>query len=156
MEKIPMTRGGHTALEKELKNLKSVERPAVIKAIAEAREHGDLSENAEYDAAKEAQGLLELKINNMEKVMANARVLDASTLDNSSVTVLSKVTIMNTKNKAKLTYQRVSESEANLAQKKISVSSPMGKGLLGEAVGDLATVSTPNGELQFEIVEINL
>ena len=151
-----LTPEGYEQLKNELNELKTTGRSEVAQAIAEAREKGDLSENAEYDAAKEAQGLLELKINELEKVMANARVLDASTLDTSAVTVLSKVTIKNTKNNAKLTYQLVSESEANLAQKKISVSSPMGKGLLGKAVGEIATVSTPNGELKFEIVDINL
>ncbi|MEM8584973.1 MAG: transcription elongation factor GreA [Bacteroidota bacterium] len=151
-----LTQEGFDKLKGELNELKTTKRQEVAAAIAEAREKGDLSENAEYDAAKEAQGLLEMKINELEKVVANARVLDTSTLDTSAVTILSKVTIKNLKNKAKLTYQLVSESEADLAKKKISVSSPMGKGLLGKAVGEIATVKTPNGELQFEIVDISL
>ena len=125
-------------------------------AIAEAREKGDLSENAEYDAAKDAQGLLEMKINELEKVMANARVLDSSQLDTSKVTVMSKVTIRNVKNKATMVYHLVAESEADLKAKKISVNSPMGQGLLGKAIGDVAEVQTPNGSIQFEIVDISL
>lgn len=151
-----LTQEGYDNLIKELDELKTTGRSNVAKAIAEAREKGDLSENAEYDAAKDAQGMLEMKINQMEKVLANARVLDVSQLDTSKVTVMSKVTIQNTKNKAKLTYQLVSQSEANLAQKKISVDSPMGKGLLGKKVGEKATVQTPNGELVFNILDITL
>lgn len=151
-----LTQEGYDNLVAELDELKSNGRSNVAKAIAEAREKGDLSENAEYDAAKEAQGLLEMKINELEKVMANARVLDKSQLDTSKVTVMSKVTIQNTKNKAKLTYQLVSQSEANLALKKISVESPMGQGLLGKSVGDNATVTTPSGEMVFKILDITL
>ncbi|MEM6396706.1 MAG: transcription elongation factor GreA [Bacteroidota bacterium] len=151
-----LTEEGFEKLKNELNELKTTKRREAAEAIAEAREKGDLSENAEYDAAKEAQGLLEMKINELEKVVANARVLDTSTLDTSAVTILSKVTIKNLKNKAKITYQLVSESEADLAKKKISVSSPMGKGLLGKAIGEIAVVNTPNGELQFEIVDITL
>lgn len=151
-----MSQEGYDKLSSELNQLKTTGREEAAKAIAEAREKGDLSENAEYDAAKEAQGLLELKINNMEKVLANARVLDKSQLDNSKVTVMSKVTIKNTKNKAKLTYQLVSQSEADLAKKRISVESPMGKGLLGKAVGEKAHIATPNGEMVFEIIDISL
>lgn len=151
-----MSQEGYDNLVRELEELKTTGRADAAKAIAEAREKGDLSENAEYDAAKDAQGMLEMKINQMEKVMANARVLDTSQLDASKVTVMSKVTIKNTKNNAKLTYQLVSQSEADLAQKKISVDSPMGTGLLGKAVGDKATVKTPNGDLIFEILDINL
>ncbi|NDE30163.1 MAG: transcription elongation factor GreA [Flavobacteriia bacterium] len=120
----------------------------------EAREKGDLSENAEYDAAKDAQGMLELKINELEKVLSNARILDTSDLDNSKVTVLSNVTIKNLKTKKELTYKLVSESEADLKAKKISVNSPMGSGLLGKKVGEIALVSTPAGSIEFEIVEI--
>lgn len=151
-----MSQEGYDALVRELDELKTVGRSNAAKAIAEAREKGDLSENAEYDAAKDAQGMLEMKINQKEKIMANARVLDTSQLDASKVTVMSKVTIKNVKNNAKLTYQLVSQSEANLAQKKISVDSPMGEGLLGKAVGDKATVKTPNGEIVFEILDISL
>ena len=151
-----LTQEGYDRLMAELDELKSTERRKVAAAIAEAREKGDLSENAEYDAAKEAQGLLELKINEMEKVLANARVLDASQLDNSSVVVLSKVTIRNAKTKKDITYQLVSESEANLKEKRISVTSPMGEGLLGKKVGDVAVITTPRGDLKFEIVEITI
>ncbi|MEL6275645.1 MAG: transcription elongation factor GreA [Bacteroidota bacterium] len=151
-----LTQEGYDKLSAELDELKTTGRSDVAKAIAEAREKGDLSENAEYDAAKEAQGLLEMKINEMEKVLANSRVLDPSQLDTSKVTVMSKVTIKNPKNNAKLTYQLVSQSEANLAEKKISVDSPMGQGLLGKAKGDTATVKTPNGEMVFEILDISL
>lgn len=149
-----LTKEGFDKLTAELEDLKSRGRAEAARAIAEAREKGDLSENAEYDAAKEAQGLLELRINDLEKQLANARVLDASEVDISKVTVLAKVTIMNTKNKAKITYQLVSESEADLKAKKVSVSSPMGQGLLGKVIGETATVRTPNGDMQFEIVDI--
>jgi transcription elongation factor GreA len=151
-----MTQSGYDKFKMELEHLKTKGREEVAAAIAEAREKGDLSENAEYDAAKDAQGLLEMKINEMEKVMATARIIDESQLDSSRVTILSKVTIMNTKNKATLTYQLVSESEANLKDKKISVTSPIGKGLLGKEVGEMAEVSTPAGPIQFKIIEINL
>ncbi|WP_421796208.1 transcription elongation factor GreA [Haliscomenobacter sp.] len=149
-----LTKEGFDKLTAELEDLKTRGRAEAARAIAEAREKGDLSENAEYDAAKEAQGLLELRINDLEKQMATARVLDASEVDISKVTVLAKVTIMNTKNKAKITYQLVSESEADLKAKKVSVSSPMGQGLLGKVIGETATVRTPNGDMQFEIVDI--
>lgn len=151
-----LTREGFERLTGELEDMKTRGRNEAARAIAEAREKGDLSENAEYDAAKEAQGLLELRINDLEKQLANARILDASDVDTSKVTVLSKVTIMNTKNKAKITYQLVSEAEADLKTKKVSVSSPMGKGLLGKIIGETATVVTPNGEMQFEIVDITI
>jgi transcription elongation factor GreA len=151
-----LTREGFDRLKAELEDLKSRGRDEAARAIAEAREKGDLSENAEYDAAKEAQGMLELRINDLEKQLANARVLDANEVDTSKVTVLSKVTIINTKNKATITYQLVSESEADLKAKKISVSSPMGQGLLGKVVGDTATVKTPNGDMVFKITEISI
>lgn len=151
-----LSQEGFDRLRAELDELKSEGRAKVAAAIAEAREKGDLSENAEYDAAKDAQGLLEMKINELEKVMSNARVLDASQLDTSKVTVMSKVTIENIKNKAEMVYQLVAESEANLKDKKISVNSPMGQGLLGKAVGDLAEVNTPNGAIQFRIKNISL
>lgn len=124
-------------------------------AIAEAREKGDLSENAEYDAAKEAQGLLELKISEMSKKMANARVLDTTNLDTSKITVFSNVKIKNLKTKKIAKYQLVSELEADLKLKKISVTSPIGKGLLGKKVGDIAEVETPRGTLEFEILDFS-
>ena len=143
------SQAGYDKLVAELEELKSTGRQDVAKAIAEAREKGDLSENAEYDAAKDAQGMLELKINNLEKVLANARILDASQLDDSKVTVLSKVTIKNVKTKKEVTYHLVSESEADLKAKKISVSSPIGQGLLGKSVGEIAVVKTPGGNIEF-------
>lgn len=151
-----MTKEGYERLRAELDELKTTGRKEVAEAIAEAREKGDLSENAEYDAAKDAQGLLEMKINELEKTLANARLVDASQLDSSKVTVLAKVKIKNKKSGKQMTYQLVSESEADLKAKKISVSSPMGKGLLGKAVGDTAVVETPRGNIEFEIVDISL
>ncbi len=151
-----LTQDGYNRLVEELEELKSTGRQKVAKAIAEAREKGDLSENAEYDAAKDAQGMLELKINELEKVMANARVLDASQLDSSKVVVLSNVTIKNIKNNKEITYQLVSESEADLKAKKISVTSPMGNGLLGKKIGEIAVVETPGGNIEFEIVNISV
>ncbi|NJO87176.1 MAG: transcription elongation factor GreA [Lewinella sp.] len=151
-----LTQEGYTRLNAELDEMKNNGRAEAARAIAEAREKGDLSENAEYDAAKEAQGLLEMRINEMEKVLSNARVLDKSQLDTSRVTVMSKVTIRNTKNNAKLTYSLVAQSEADLAQKRISVDSPMGQGLLGKAVGEKAIVVTPNGTMEFEVLGIEL
>lgn len=138
-----------------LENLMTVERRKAAAAIAEAREKGDLSENAEYDAAKEAQGLLELKISELSAKMANARVLDTSTLDTSKITVFSKVKIKNVKTKKIFNYQLVSELEADLKQKKISVTSPIGKGLLGKKPGDIAEVETPRGTMEFEILEMD-
>ena len=149
------TEEGLKKLRAELEQLKSVERPRISQQIAEARDKGDLSENAEYDAAKDAQGMLELRISEMEKVLSVARVISASQLDISKVTVLSKVKVRNMKNKAEAVYHLVSESESNLKLGKISVSSPIGNGLLGKKVGELATVKTPGGELQFEILDIS-
>lgn len=151
-----LTQEGYDKLVAELDDLKSRGRSEAAKAIAEAREKGDLSENAEYDAAKEAQGLLELKINQLEQVMATARVLDTSQLDNSEVRVLSKVTILNKKMKKEFTYQLVAESEANLKEMKISVGSPIGEGLLGKKVGEVAEIKTPGGIMEFEVLEINI
>ena len=151
-----LTKEGYDRLNAELDELKSTERQKVAQAIAEAREKGDLSENAEYDAAKDAQGLLELKINQMEKVLANARVLDASQLDTSKVTVLCKVKIRNVKNSKEITYHLVAESEADLKARKISVTSPVGKGLLGKKVGEIAVIETPRGNMEFEIMEISI
>ena len=150
------TAEGLKKLKDELHHLKMVERPHVTQQIAEARDKGDLSENAEYDAAKEAQGMLELRINDLEKQLANARVLEITDVDTSKVTVLSKVTIKNKANNATITYQIVSESESDLKAKRISVSSPMGKGLLGKVIGDVAHVDTPNGKLEFVIENISI
>lgn len=151
-----MTQEGYDKLKAELDELKSKGRDEVAKAIAEAREKGDLSENAEYDAAKNAQGMLELKINDLEKVFAQARIIDESQLDTSKVTVLSNVTIENIKSKAQLTYKLVAEAEADLKAKKISVKSPIGEALLGNSVGDIVDVSTPGGVVKFKIVKIAL
>ncbi len=151
-----MTQEGYEKLRAELDELKTKGREDVAKAIAEAREKGDLSENAEYDAAKNAQGMLELKINELEKVFANARIIDESQLDTSKVTVLTNVTIKNVKNGAEVTYKLVAEAEANLKEKKISISSPIGQGLLGKEVGDIATIQTPSGPVDFRILNISL
>lgn len=148
------TAEGLKKLREELNNLKDVERPRASQAIGEARDKGDLSENAEYDAAKEAQGMLEMKIAKMEETLANARVIDESQLDVSKVLVLSKVRIKNLANNMEMNYTLVAESEADLKSGKISVSSPIGRGLLGKEVGDIAEVSVPNGKIQFEILSI--
>ncbi|HLO55923.1 MAG TPA: transcription elongation factor GreA [Saprospiraceae bacterium] len=151
-----MTQEGYEKLKNELEELKTKGRENVAKAIAEAREKGDLSENAEYDAAKNAQGMLEMKINEMEKMFSTARVIDESQLDTSKVTVLTNVTIKNITNGAEVTYKLVAEAEANLKEKKISVNSPIGHGLLGKSVGDMAQIQTPAGLINFEIVNISL
>ena len=151
-----MTHEGYEKLKAELDELKTKGRENVAKAIAEAREKGDLSENAEYDAAKNAQGMLEMKINELEKVYANSRIIDESQLDTSKVTVLTNVTIQNVNNGAEVTYKLVAEAEANLKEKKISVNSPIGQGLLGKTVGDLAQIQTPAGPINFKIVNISL
>jgi len=148
------TEEGLRALKAELDQLRDVERPRASQAIAEARDKGDLSENAEYDAAKEAQGLLELKIVKLEELVANARVIDESQLDTSKVLILSTVKLKNKANNAVMTYTLVAESEADLKSGKISVSSPIGRGLLGKSVGDIAEIKVPNGTLQMEIIEI--
>ena len=151
-----MTQAGYEKLKMDLETMKTKGRDEVAKAIAEAREKGDLSENAEYDAAKNAQGMLEMKINELEKTFANSRIIDASQLDISKVTVLSNVTIKNEKSGAEVTYKLVAEAEANLKEKKISVSSPIGQGLLGKAIGDVAQIQTPTGLINFVIVNISL
>ena len=148
------TAEGLKKLRDEIDYLKSVERPNASQAIADARDKGDLSENAEYDAAKEAQGLLELKIAKMDEILANARLIDESQLDTSKVLVLSNVRIKNQANGMELTYKLVAESEADLKSGKISVTSPIGKGLLGKSVGETAEISVPNGSIKFEILEI--
>lgn len=148
------TAEGLKNLKDELNQLKDIERPKASQAIAEARDKGDLSENAEYDAAKEAQGMLEMKIAKLEETLANARLIDESQLDTSKVLVLSTVKIKNQTNGTEMSYRLVAESEADLASGKISVSSPIGKGLLGKSVGDVAEIQVPNGTMKFEIVEI--
>ncbi|WP_455005050.1 transcription elongation factor GreA [Capnocytophaga gingivalis] len=148
------TEEGLKALKAELDQLRDVERPRASQAIAEARDKGDLSENAEYDAAKEAQGLLEMKIAKLEELVASARVIDESQLDTSKVLILSTVKLKNKANNAIMTYTLVAESEADLKTGKISVSSPIGRGLLGKSVGDIAEIKVPNGTLQMEIIEI--
>ena len=148
------TINGLKKLKDELNHLKDVERPLASNAIAEARDKGDLSENAEYDAAKEAQGMLEMKISKLEEVVANARIIDESQLDTSKVLVLSKVQIKNLSNSMMMDYTLVAESEADLKSRKISVNSPIGKGLLGKKVGQIAKINVPNGTLEFEIVSI--
>ncbi|RSK41814.1 transcription elongation factor GreA [Mangrovimonas spongiae] len=149
------TAEGLKKLRDELNQLKDIERPKASQAIAEARDKGDLSENAEYDAAKEAQGLLEMKISKLEETLANARLIDESQLDTSKVLVLSKVKIKNQANGMEMNYTLVAESEADLASGKISVNSPIGKGLLGKSVGDIAEIQVPNGKINFEIIEIS-
>ena len=149
------TAEGLKKLREELNHLKDIERPKASQAIAEARDKGDLSENAEYDAAKEAQGMLEMKISKMEETLANARVIDESQLDTSKVLALSIVKIKNQNNGMEMTYTLVAESEADLASGKISVNSPIGKGLLGKSVGDIAEIQVPNGIIKFEILEIS-
>ncbi len=143
-------------MQMELHKLKSIDRPAASRAIGEAREKGDLKENAEYDAAKEAQGLLEAKINQMEGAIANARILDESTIDSSRVSILTKVSLTNLATKKSVTYQIVSESEADLKAGKISVTSPIGKGLLGKVAGEIAEVNVPAGTLKFKIEKISV
>lgn len=149
------TAEGLKKLREELNYLKDIERPKASQAIAEARDKGDLSENAEYDAAKESQGLLELKIAKMEEVLANARLIDESQLDTSKVLVLSTVKLKNVANGMQMKYTLVAESEANLKTGKISVSSPIGKGLLGKSVGEIAEIQVPNGVMKMEILEIS-
>ena len=149
------TEEGLEKIKDELKQLRTVERPSISQQIAEARDKGDLSENAEYDAAKEAQGLLELKISKLETLISNARVVDESELDTSKVLILSKVKIKNTANGAEMEYTIVSEKEANMKEKRISVESPIAKGLLGKKVGDIAEVVVPSGTMKFEIVNIS-
>jgi len=142
-------------LRDELNQLRDVERPLASQAIADARDKGDLSENAEYDAAKEAQGMLEMRISKLENVVSNARIIDESQLDTSKVLIHSKVKMKNQLNGMEMVYSLVAESEADLKTGKISVSSPIGKGLLGNSVGDIAEVQVPNGVMKFEILEIS-
>ena len=151
-----VTQESFDRMQTELHSLKSIDRPAASKAIAEAREKGDLKENAEYDAAKEAQGLLEAKIKYLEGVIATARILDETNIDASRVSILTKVTLTNLATKKTVTYQIVSENEASLKDGKISVTSPIGSGILGKVVGDIAEVTVPAGVLKFKIENITV
>ena len=153
---IYLSKKGYEDLKNELNKLKTVDRFHVINQIAEARDKGDLSENAEYDAAKEAQGLLEARISKLEIDLSNSRIIDESKLDNSKVSLLSKVTIKNIANNSEMTYAIVSESEADLAAKKISASSPIGKGLMGKVVNDVVDITVPNGIIKFKILNISI
>ena len=149
-----MTQQGYDNLVAGINELESVHRPEISRQIAEARDKGDLSENAEYDAAKEAQGLLEGKIAQLKTILSNARIIDESRLSTDSVQILNKVTIKNLKNGAQMAYTLVSDSEANLKQNKISINTPIAKGLMGKKVGNVVEVQTPGGIVSFEIVEI--
>lgn len=149
------TEEGLRKLKDEVKQLESVERPRISNQIAEARDKGDLSENAEYDAAKEAQGMLEARIAKLKGQLSNARIIDDSKMDNSKVLILSKVTIKNVKNGMTVQYTLVADGEADVKQKKISIDSPLGIGLLGKVLGEIALVETPGGTMEFEIVDIS-
>jgi transcription elongation factor GreA len=151
-----LTQGGYEKLKSELEELKTTGRAEAAHAIAEARAQGDLSENAEYDAAKDAQGLLELKISEMETIMANARIIDESQLDDSKVAILTNVTIKNLKTGKEMTYKLVSETEADPKQSRISVTSPIGQGLLGKTKGEVAKINTPAGAMEFEVTNITI
>jgi transcription elongation factor GreA len=151
-----MTKDGYEKLKAELDQLKTEERQKAAQQIAEAREKGDLSENAEYDAAKEAQGLLELKINQLEEVLANARIVNEADLDSSKVVILTTVKLKNLKTKKIVEYTLVSETEADLKTGRISINSPIGQGLLGKKVGDVTEITTPGGTIKLEILDINI
>lgn len=151
-----ITEEGLKKLREELAHLESVERPSISKQIAEARDKGDLSENAEYDAAKEAQGMLEMKIAKLKETIAGSRIIDESKLDTSKVQIMNKVKIKNLKNNAVMTYTLVSESEADLKAGKLSISTPIAKGLLGHKVGDKIDIQVPSGIIPFEVLEISL
>ena len=151
-----MTREGYNRLVEEVNYLESERRPAISRQIAEARDKGDLSENAEYDAAKELQGIVEAKIAQLKNLISNARFINEKQISTDSVQILNKVTIRNTKNDQKMIYTLVSESEANLKEGKIAVNTPIGKGLLGKKVGDIAEIKVPNGVMTFEIINIAL
>lgn len=148
------TESGLKKLKDQLQDMERVQRPLISAQIGEAIDKGDLSENAEYDAAKEAQGILEMKISKLRTVISNARLIDESTLDNTKALILSTVRIKNLSSNTEVTYTLVAESEADLKEKKISVDSPIGKGLLGKSIGDVAEIETPRGSMQFEILEI--
>ncbi|NDV68880.1 transcription elongation factor GreA [Dysgonomonas sp. 25] len=151
-----MTEDGYKKLKEEINQLETVERPAISRQIAEARDKGDLSENAEYDAAKEAQGLLEAKIAQLKGLLANARLINEDAIGTDKVQILNKVTIRNTKNNQQMTYTLVAESEANLKEGKIAVSTPIAQGLMGKKVGETAEIKVPQGVMTFEIVDISI
>ena len=151
-----MTKSGYDKKMQELAHLENVERPAVVQAIVEAREKGDLSENAEYDAARERQGMLEAKIAELKNLIAGARIIDESKINTDEVQLLTKVTIMNLANKAKMTYTIVTETESNLREGKISITTPIAKGLVGHKVGDVVEIQAPAGTMKFEILEISI
>lgn len=151
-----MTEDGYRKLKEEINTLETVDRPAISRQIAEARDKGDLSENAEYDAAKEAQGLLEAKISQLKELLANARLINEDAIGTDKVQILNKVTIRNTKNNQTMTYTLVAESEANLKEQKIAISTPIAQGLLGKKVGDIAEIKVPSGVMTFEIVDISI
>ena len=153
---IYLSREGMEKLKDELNNLKSIERPKIINQIAEARDKGDLSENAEYDAAKEAQGLLEARIARLESELSKSRVLDEKNIDLSTAKLLTTVKIENIQSKQKMSYTLVSESEADLKNKKISISSPIGRGLMGKKVGEIVDISVPSGVIKFKILDITI
>ncbi|TAH11921.1 MAG: transcription elongation factor GreA [Sphingobacteriia bacterium] len=155
-ENMYVTKETFDKMREELHQMKSVDRPAASRAIAEAREKGDLKENAEYDSAKEAQGMLEAKIKQLEGMIANAKIVDTTTIDTSKVTILTKVTITNMATKKTVTYQLVGEKEADLKLGKISAASPIGKGLMGKVIGDVAEISAPNGMMKFKIEKITI
>ena len=150
-----ITEEGLQKLKNDLDNLMRVERPAISKLIAEARDKGDLSENAEYEAAKEAQGMLEMKISKLKDIIANSRIMDGSKIDTETIQILNKVKIKNTKNNATMEYTIVSDNESDLKQGKLAVSTPIAKGLLGKKVGDLVEITVPSGVIPFEIINIS-
>jgi len=151
-----MTEEGYQKLVDELNELETVQRPAISRQIGEARDKGDLSENAEYDAAKEAQGLLEMRISNLKEIVGSARMIDQTKINTKEVQILTRVKIKNTKNNQEMTYLIVSESEGNLKEGKLSITTPIAKGILGKKVGEKAKVTVPSGEMEFEIIEISL
>lgn len=151
-----MTKDGYNKLLEEISYMESEKRPAISRQIAEARDKGDLSENAEYDAAKEAQGILEAKISQLKTLISNARLIDESQISTESVQILNKVTIRNTKNDQKISYTLVSESETDLKAGKIAVSTPIGKGLMGKKVGEVVEIKIPSGVISFEIMDISI
>lgn len=153
---VYMTEEGYKKMLEEINFLETVKRPEISRQIAEARDKGDLSENAEYDAAKEAQGMLEMKIAQLKDKVANARMIDETKLNTHTVQILNKVKIRNTKNNAVMQYMLVSESEANLKEGKIAVNTPIGKGLLGKKVGDIVEIQVPSGLMTFEIIDISI
>ncbi|MBQ8361807.1 MAG: transcription elongation factor GreA [Bacteroidaceae bacterium] len=150
-----MSEEGYNKLVAELREMETVQRPEISRQIAEARDKGDLSENSEYDAAKEAQGMLEMKISNLKAIISEAKIIDTSKLDTSTVQILSKVEMKNVKNGMKMVYTIVSESEANLKEGKISVNTPIAQGLLGKKVGDVAEITIPQGKISLEILNIS-